>query len=542
MHGLDRRSFTSRLPGWDGLCLVFGLANAVLYASLLPLWEGFDEPFHFGYVETLAVERKLPVLGHAGLTKEIEESIRLAPASHVVRQNIPYVITFAEYHSLPEEARGERRRRLWSIPVEWRRQAGMSSTNYEAQQAPLAYAAQALLAGWWASEPLPVRVWRIRMVVAAAAAAALFFALRTLAGMLDLGLRSRRLMLLVVFCWQVLYAAIAHVANDWLAVALSAWFFVALLKFREHPTRRAAMALGAVVAGGLLTKAYFLVWTVLAAAAAGEMVIRKRARAPVLLWAILPILVSAAPWYARNLVIYGNLSGMQQGAMGLTLADTFRAALSMSWADTLWKMAHAAVWSGNNSFNTFSASTAGALVMLLALALAGWAWGARSNPGFSAEIWLASGCALYGAAHLYAVCVFWAEKPGVVSTTPWYVPAAAAPLTALVALGVERSGRLSPWLTAALAGLSAYMIAATYALKLIPQYAGCGTGAVRWRTLEACYIEQGSRTLRLLADTALGPVWLILALAGLVTVLASVLAAGVIRSTVTAPVAVAGRK
>jgi hypothetical protein len=439
-------------------------------------------------------------------------------------------MTFAEYHALPGQERAERRRRLWSIPTAWRLAAGTGSANYEAQQAPLAYAAQALLASYWASEPLPARVWRIRMVVAVAAVLALYWALHVLAGIWKLGIRARRLMLFVVFCWQMLYAAIAHVANDWLAVALSAWFIVALLRFREHPSRWPAVALGGVVAGGLLAKAYFLVWAALAAAAVTGMAIRKRAQPRVLLWVILPIACGAAPWYARNLMIHGNLSGMQQSTMGLTLADTFRAAFSIPWADALWKIAHAAVWSGNNSFNSFSASTAGALVLLLAAALALWAWTARISPRLGGEVWLASACALYGAAHLYAACVFWAEKPGVVSTTPWYVPAATAPFAALVALGVERGGRLSRFLPAALAAVSAYMISATYALKLIPQYSGCGTGPVRWNSLQACYVENGPRTLRLLGDTALGPVWLILALAALVTILALVLATGFIRS------------
>jgi len=34
--------------------LAYGLLNATLYTGLLPLWEGFDEPFHFAYVQQLA--------------------------------------------------------------------------------------------------------------------------------------------------------------------------------------------------------------------------------------------------------------------------------------------------------------------------------------------------------------------------------------------------------------------------------------------------------------------------------------------------------
>ena len=40
----------------DGFALAllgYGLLNATLYTGLLPLWEGFDEPFHYGYVQHL---------------------------------------------------------------------------------------------------------------------------------------------------------------------------------------------------------------------------------------------------------------------------------------------------------------------------------------------------------------------------------------------------------------------------------------------------------------------------------------------------------
>ncbi|MGE5644977.1 MAG: hypothetical protein ACM336_04210 [Acidobacteriota bacterium] len=32
----------------------FAVLSAVLYSALLPLWEGFDEPFHFAYVQYVA--------------------------------------------------------------------------------------------------------------------------------------------------------------------------------------------------------------------------------------------------------------------------------------------------------------------------------------------------------------------------------------------------------------------------------------------------------------------------------------------------------
>ena len=52
--------------------MLFGLVNACLYSALLPLWEGFDEAFHYGYVETLWQTHRLPVLGRTLLPADVE--------------------------------------------------------------------------------------------------------------------------------------------------------------------------------------------------------------------------------------------------------------------------------------------------------------------------------------------------------------------------------------------------------------------------------------------------------------------------------------
>lgn len=72
------------------LLVAYALTNALLY-SLLPLWEGFDEPFHFAYVQQLANGQGLPDPRVARLSSEVGASILLAPASQVVKQNLPQV-------------------------------------------------------------------------------------------------------------------------------------------------------------------------------------------------------------------------------------------------------------------------------------------------------------------------------------------------------------------------------------------------------------------------------------------------------------------
>ncbi len=92
--------------------LTFGLLNAILYTGLMPLWEGFDEPFHYGYIQRLWNTRSLPVQRQATLSEEVWQSIALAPASPVVRYNLPMVTTYDDFFRLLPAERRTRRRRI----------------------------------------------------------------------------------------------------------------------------------------------------------------------------------------------------------------------------------------------------------------------------------------------------------------------------------------------------------------------------------------------------------------------------------------------
>src|SRR5215475_2359054 len=92
--------------------LIFGAVNAVLYAGLTPLWEGFDEAFHYGYVQHLWNARTLPVQKHTCLSEEIWRSFPLAPASYIVQRNLPMVTTFDDYFRLSPAERSARRANL----------------------------------------------------------------------------------------------------------------------------------------------------------------------------------------------------------------------------------------------------------------------------------------------------------------------------------------------------------------------------------------------------------------------------------------------
>jgi hypothetical protein len=112
---------------------------------------------------------------------------------------------------------------------------------------------------------------------------------------------------------------------------------------------------------------------------------------------------------------------------------------------------------------------------------------------------------------------------------PWHTVAGFLPMACLAASGLRRARAAGKWLAAALTLGFAYLNIATYALKLIPQYAGCDAGRFRWRAFHNCYFAAGDRIMRLLSDTALGPAWLILILTPVVGVLALCVAGVTVR-------------
>jgi len=97
----------------------------------------------------------------------------------------------------------------------------------------------------------------------------------------------------------------------------------------------------------------------------------------------------------------------------------------------------------------------------------------------------------------------------------------------LLALGLTRSGRAGRILGAALALVSAYLIAATYVVKLIPLYAGYAEGSIRPAQLLQWYRQDA--WMDILADTAPGNSHVILWLAALVALSAAAICTALCR-------------
>jgi 4-amino-4-deoxy-L-arabinose transferase-like glycosyltransferase len=502
---------STRPAGW---LILIGVLNAALYSSLLPLWEGFDEPFHYACVQTFSAGDRLPVLGREQLSDEVWLSMTLAPASHVVRRSYPALSTFSEYFALGASERAALRRRVQKLSPELRSHIADGPPNYEAHQAPLAYALLALPDRWWAEKPIGARILRLRLAAAIAAIVLLSIAAWQLASQLGLSGPFRSLALFLILSTQMLYASVAHIANDWLALPLAAFVLSAAVALYRTPGARTTAALALALALGLLTKAYFLAFVPLGTGLVLWFALRRKVRWRTAAVFAAILLMIAGPWYARNVTLYGSLSAMHESVHGVAAHDAVAALIDLDWAGLAPAMLRASLWTGNNSFTSFSAVT---LNLMLLVLLAGMVMLGLRLKG--PDLVVAAGCALFGLGIVFVTGVSTVYRGHGVPASPWYAAALLTPAIVLATAGMARGARAGRWLAGFAAILWTYVISATYVAKLIPLYGGYEQGKTTLKALVQWYATGQGRAREILAVTALGSPEAILSL--VVVVIAS---------------------
>jgi hypothetical protein len=495
------------------LLVAFAAANAVLYSALLPLWEGFDEPFHFAYVDRLAAGGGFPDARTDGLSREVAESLAVAPASVAVKANLPRVTTYAEFFRWTPERRAQAGERLREIPAPYRREPS-DIGNYEAYQAPLAYLLLALPDRMMGAASLTSRVLVLRMVAGLAGALLLLSGGLALCRELGLGEPWRSIAIFCALAAQMTWATLAHVDNDWLAAPLAVWLLALLIRADAKPGAARIAIASLALAAGLLAKAYFLALAPVVLAIAA---LRRGWRGFIVSAGI--VAVCAGPWYARNMLVYGDLTGMPQSRGGTGAGAVLRAAPGIDWPKMILDSARMALWTGNNTGRTFSMATLDVTLAVAAVGLALWGLRRRAR----GELVAAAYCAAFMAAIAYAgVQTTVASHGAARAPSPWYAQTILTPLLVLCLLGASRWKRAGVLPAALLPLLFGYELAATYLFKLIPLYAGYeGRGTAR--QIASLYGRNFGRMCANLASAALGPVWLIFGLAGLVIALVLVL-------------------
>jgi hypothetical protein len=374
----------------------------------------------------------------------------------------------------------------------------------------------------------------LRLFAAVFSTVLLYFGATALCRTLEMPERVANATLFTIFCSEMLYATIAHVANDWLAVGISALFLAALAGFVEKPDRRAASKTALWLAAGLLTKAYFLVFALLALAVAAIMIWRRRTRVRTVLAGTLVVVALAGPWYTRNLVLYGNVSGTHEAFDGIGIRQALAAAPRIDWVATTGFLARSSLWTGNNCFTSFSRSTLNIVLALLLVAVA--AWGVHRRVIRPAERMVFAAIVLFSVAVAYGTCASFADRNGgVAGASPWYTQVLLAPVMALAYLGMSRWKGLGRILAASTVAIWTWVLMATWTVKLFPMYSGGGAAPMRMHDVWNWYVHGAAAHTRDLSLLALGSAPLLYAGLFVSVTLSVLLSAAIVRGLVSRP-------
>jgi len=419
---------------------------ACAWAWLLPVWEGFDEAQHYAYAQHMIGGKSLPVLGRTHMTPEVWQSFSGNPVSLPVQRNYPSLTNFDQARNGTAIAPS----------------AAPPPDNYEAHQAPLAYIVIGLADSLLRAFPLELRLRLIRVLLALLSAALIALAAKRLTQH-SWNLRAG----IQLACTTVMfYGACGHVANDWLALGIFVCLFAEL--------RRRSRWVMPLLAAGLLVKSYFLVvvpwvlWAMGRSPAGG-------------LW-----LLAALPWYARNVWLYGNLTGMQEQLGGLPWGKLADAAWRFPWLESAAETFRLGLWLGNNSFVQWSPRQGYVMALLLTLL---FAIALRRDPDRGATLG-------FTASYFAGVCL--AGLQSNVSTngealiaSPWY----ATPLWVLVIL--YSCALLGPvWYLRVFIALWSLWYAASFWVKLVPWYAGVADGPSTIVRIQRWYTQDLDLLLR----------------------------------------------
>jgi hypothetical protein len=254
----------STLRGTRALILAYGLLSAAFYCALLPLWEGFDEFYHYGYVQHVSTTWNIPVILKTPISRELWNSLDFTPVSHFLQPYFQRPTTkFEDYFGLPAEQRSARRQALDSIPSALQREPSHRD-NYEVKQAPLTYLLLAPFDRLLTAMSLSTRVLILRLLLAISTTLLLWIGTRGLARRLGLSGWLEAAALFVILSCQMLYGATCHVSNDALLIPWTVLFLNAVIDSFEAPTYRRTALVAILMALGLLIKASLLVFLPLA--------------------------------------------------------------------------------------------------------------------------------------------------------------------------------------------------------------------------------------------------------------------------------------
>jgi dolichyl-phosphate-mannose-protein mannosyltransferase len=390
----------------------------------MPVWEGFDEPYHLAYVTFVARHGRPPAFDEPSLPVEYARLTPLLPSW------LPHAPSFDRWRRERPEWRAASRVQAMRVGSGLSGPAQYIRINYERQHPPLFYYVAAPFAWLMRAASLPSFIVGVRLFCVLVAS----FLVPLTAGLGRLLLPRRGLFFalpLAALLPNTLFFA-DRITNDALAWPILAAAAGQLVLAARRPSRPRFLVLGIFVAAGAWTKMTLL--PLLPAAIVAALLARRRPggrRAEYLIAAGALPAALIAPLLLWNTAASGVWSGITYNILplhpGLSAVLAQWRALDVRFVVSQWTRMH--LWAGGWEFLRPAAEVyRGALVSLLVLGFAGLLaarWRGAKPPGRSRWFPLACLAVFFVGAMVFHVLSAAAAgvlvgKPPLAGSEGWY--------------------------------------------------------------------------------------------------------------------------
>jgi hypothetical protein len=454
-----------------------------------PIWEGFDEWAHFGYIQHLA-QYGHPPSRTEPVSDALRRSVELAPVSASAAEYSLGSLTHDAFWRLSPEERLIRERELRELRASYTRASGGNHIlrQYEAQQPPLYYLLLAPVYFTLKDSSLPAQIYALRFVSLLISAPGIFLCYK-LALQVPPSRRAAIPILLLLASWPGFLVDVCRIGNDVLALTLGSAFILCLFRiFRGDSKLRDWTLAGTVLGATLLTKSYMLALVPLLPLVGLMEALRCRSR---LATAARGLLVAfalagfvAGWWYVGAYRATGTVSGEQiDAAAHIGLFGKFAAVWSIKWLRVLDSAATTHIWTGGWSFLTVKswmyrvfeclATLAGAGLIALAVRLSRKVYHRGLRIGDACFFLVACAYSLFCFALAYFAVVVYLTR-AISTTLGWYLYAIAGAEAVLLASGFTGllGTRRAAGCVAAVAALACTFDLYTVHFVSVPYYTG----------------------------------------------------------------------
>ena len=471
---LSRELFSSVVRTWIAF-----LAAGTFFAMMVPMGEGFDEPWHFSYIQQIAQQRQLP-RGHSSkISKEVDFFIHTHPIAWGLHESHPNLISYDEYWSARISEESERLLQSLRFSGEFVDSDTEMSTQYEGHQPPLYYFISApvfAIAARLFSFMDTFLVLRLFSVVLSSfvVAPALFLAYTIFR---DNTAASKVGALLVLF--PGIYPSVARVSNDALVIPLAcgALLFLVLFLQKQEGTFGVRhiklikqvpdpfLGLCAFVVAGLWTKAFFI--SIVAGILLVMAIYRQFKPAAILML----VSVLGWPWYVYNFFQTGSFTGLPETiATNTSVLASTRLFSVLDWRNVFSVVTGSHIWIGNWSFISVRSWMYRVVLWLFVLGILGLLRHGRRSlrpvlPLIVVYITFGAGLAYY------AIQVF--QATGLSVAQGWYL-SSFVPVEALLFVAGCRSWFAQRWRPAVIFAQIVLTLLLVYSAAFVemPYYAG----------------------------------------------------------------------